>query len=310
MKSLMEVRPVSVLVTGNVGFLGQHITRNLSAVGVAWCGLDRRPNGGGRQILGDVRDICSMQIDPDTIAEIIHLASPTGVRTTSWHDDSIYEEITATAIALSSFARQAGARVLFMSSSEIYGEASTVIRSRTEPNPLSGYARGKLEAEKILSTSLPTTVVIRPFNVYGPGQRPEFIVPTIIDCVLAGRPVPLVREGRAIRQFIYVADFVEAVRRVREGWAKFSRHTLNVSGPEAIGIQDLAAAVGHLLRRQVSFVSVTPEEIGRNPATEITCRTAEVTSINGWQPRTTFADGLSLTIAAHCDSSLTQVSTS
>lgn len=291
---------MGILVTGHLGFLGQHICRSLSDVGVPWYGLDRRQNDSNGQICGDVRDICDITIDSNMITEIIHLAGPVGVRTTSWRDEVICDEITAGAAALAAFAQRVDARVIFTSSSEIYGEASTAIRSATEPNPRSGYARGKLAAEKVFS-SHPNTVVVRPFNVYGPGQRSEFIVPTIIDYVLADQPVPLVNNGQAIRQFTYVGDFVEAITRLRNGWDNLIGRTLNVAGPEVIGIRELALTIGQLLERRVRFVSMTPSELGRNPATEIRFRTVESSSIDGWQPRTGLADGLALTIAARLE---------
>lgn len=287
-----------MLVTGHVGFLGQHITRSLSSDGVAWRGLDRQPRDCEHHVLADVRDICRIEIDPAEVSEIIHLASPVGVPTTSYRDDSVFTEIVSATTALASFASRANARVLFVSSSEVYGETPHVIDGRTEARPLSGYARGKLEGEKILFGSLPEVFVIRPSNVYGPGQRSEFVVPHIIDCILADKPVPIVNGGRTVRQFTYVTDFVEAVMRVRAGWTWLTERVLNVAGPEAVQIRDLATAVGDILCRPVFFANVKPEWLGRNPATEVSFRRVNGASIDGWRPRIAVKEGLALTVAA------------
>jgi nucleoside-diphosphate-sugar epimerase len=261
--------------------------------------LDRRTTDDAeRQIVADVRNINRINLDPYTITEVIHLASPVGVRSTSRDDAATYEEIVEASHAVASFARRASSMVLFLSSSEVYGEARTVIDKRAVTKPVSGYARGNLESEQIILNTVQNSVVIRPFNVYGPGQRSEFVVPTIIESLMAGKPFPLVNEGRAVRQLTYVADFVDAVQRVRHTWSQLVGQVLNIAGPEVIAIRDLAHIVGRLLNRPVAFLDVTPEQVGRNPRNEIDVRMVNPTSIDGWQPHIGIEHGLTLTLAA------------
>ncbi len=286
-----------ILVTGHAGFLGQHIGHRLSVAGLEWCGLDVRPTVGQRHVVADVRDINRLRFDSETITEVIHLASPVGVRTTSWNGAATQAEIVDAAYAVASFAKAHNAKVLFVSSSEIYGDAGNVIGKDTGRDPRSGYARGKVEAESVFLNTVAGAVVIRPFNVYGYGQRSEFVVPMIIESVMSGKPVPLVNEGRAIRQLTYVGDLVEAVQRIRVAWSKLAGQALNIAGPETIAIRDLAQVVGRLLDRPVTFSNVTPEQVGRNPRSEIKSRMVDPTAIDEWRPCVGIEHGLTLMLA-------------
>ena len=180
----------------------------------------------------------------------------------------------------------------------MYGEVGIPIGPETVPNPISGYARGKFGAEKIILKAVEASAVIRPFNVYGAGQRSEFVVPAIIESLIAGKPFPLVNEGRAVRQLTYVADFVEAVQRVRRAWPRFVGQAHNIAGPEVISIRDLAHVIGRLLDRPVTFLEVTPEQAGRNPRNEINGRMVTPTSIDGWAPQISIEEGLALSLAS------------
>lgn len=287
---------MTVLVTGHAGFIGSHLTRAMSAAGESWWGLDRRAApADGRAFVADVCELPRLAATLQPIDEIIHLASPVGVRSTAWSADETFSEIAKGATAVARVAQQLGARVLFVSSSEVYGEAEAEIDELTDARPLSGYGRGKLEAECVLADSVEVTVV-RPFNVYGPGQRHEFVVPTVIEKVMNGQPMPLVNGGRSVRQFTYVDDFVEAVMRHRARAA--GGPAVNVAGPEASSIRDAALLVASIVGRTVDFVDVSPEEIGRNPSVEIGRRTVAPSFIGSWRPTTTLADGLRLTARA------------
>ncbi len=123
-------------------------------------------------------------------------------------------------------ARQLNARsLLYMSTSEIYGDPDAAhIPTREDyrgnvscTGPRACYDESKRMAETLCATyySLYRTPVkvIRPFNVYGPGQRldDKRIVPDLMSAALERRPIELFSDGRATRAFCYVSDIVRAI---------------------------------------------------------------------------------------------------
>ena len=278
---------MNVLVTGHAGFLGQHIGRSLSAEGIEWIGLDRTASASAKnQIICDVRSLPAISGQLPDFELIIHLASPVGVTDTSGQH-------TAT-VAL-----RTHARLLYFSSSEVFGEADRVIDHSTPLAPLSGYGEGKQAAERMITSLLDDAVVVRPFNVYGPGQRGGFLVANIIRELQCNGTIRLVGGGRAIRQFTYVGDVVEAVRRIRNEWPSV-RRTVHIAGPEAAAIAHVVEIAARVAGRPINTGAATAEDLNRDPGTEIYMRAVVQDTIGGWVPSTTIAAGLGLTLAAAC----------
>jgi nucleoside-diphosphate-sugar epimerase len=293
---------VNVLVTGHAGFLGQHIGRSLSAEGIEWTGLDRIPSvSAKKQIICDVRSLPVIAGRLPDFELIIHLASPVGVTDTSAQHAGTYKAIVEGANAVTGIALRMRARLIYFSSSEVFGEAGRVIDHSTPLAPLSGYGRGKQAAERLVASLLDNAVVVRPFNVYGPGQRSGFLVANIIRQLQCNGTIQLVGGGRAIRQFTYVGDVVEAVRRIRHGWPP-ARQTVHIAGPEAATVAHVVETAACVAGRPISTVVAAAEDLDRDPDVEICMRTVVPDTIGGWAPSTTIAAGLGLTLAATCHS--------
>lgn len=291
---------MSVLVTGHAGFLGQHIGRSLSAEGVEWIGLDRVPSASAEnQIICDVRSLPAIAGQLPCLELIIHLASPVGVADTSAHHAATYKAIVEGASAVTTVALRTRAKLLYFSSSEVFGEAGRVIDHSTPLAPVSGYGRGKQAAERLIASRLDDAVVLRPFNVYGPGQRSGFLVANIIRQLQCNGTIQLVSGGQAVRQLTYVGDVVESVTRIRHGWLSAKR-TLHIAGPEAATIAHVVQIAARVAGRSISTVSANAEDLDRDPKAEIHARTVVQDTIRGWAPSTAIAAGLRLTFAAAC----------
>lgn len=279
-----------LILTGHVGFIGSHIARSLTENGVSWLGVDHADPGGV-----DVRDLdcwdCSKQVDV-----IVHLASPTGVSELA-ASTSTYDDIIDGARAVAELATRHAAKVIFFSSSEVYGEAGDRIDLSTPLAPLSAYGHGKADAEVLLGSAVPQLIVIRPFNVYGPGQRPGFAIPNIIDALLSGRTIQLVDGGTPVRQFTYVTDVVEAVTRILK-WKPRDAAVVNLAGPRADSIANVVATAANLLGCSPRVESVKPEALGRDPLVEIRSRYVVPDPIDGWVPATKIDSGLAQLFAA------------
>jgi UDP-glucuronate 4-epimerase len=193
----------------------------------------------------------------------IHLAALPGVRTphtaAALHEANV--ELTA---RLARAAVRRRARFVLVSSSSVYGNARLLpTPEHAPPAPLSPYARSKVAAEAAVLAAGGDPVIVRPFTVYGPGQRPEMAFARWIAALEAGEPLPWHAAPGAARDFTYVGDAVEGlVAALRHGRAG---EAYNVSGWRSV---ELGAALGLL-------------DPGRPRTRELGCSTAEVLITSG-----------------------------
>jgi nucleoside-diphosphate-sugar epimerase len=137
-------------------------------------------------------------------------------------------------------------------------------------------------------------VCLRPFNVFGPFQSPDRIIPELIISALHGRDLKMT-EGRQTREFIYVDDVVEVFVRalLQPG---IEGEVINVSRGEEVSIRELAMTVLELMGNPVQGLFGALE----NRPTEIWRMFGDNTKsreLLGWAPTTSLADGLAATIA-------------
>ncbi|MBI2170154.1 MAG: NAD-dependent epimerase/dehydratase family protein [Actinobacteria bacterium] len=166
-----------VVVTGSAGFLGRHVVAALSARGHDVTGLDLRAPDPREQ--ADIRHPLSPSHFDDADV-VVHLAALGGVRP-SLADPNRYHDtnVVGTARVLAA-ARAAGARrVILASSSSVYGQCPGPASETRAPRPLSPYAHTKLAAEALgaaYSCRSFEVVVVRPFTLFGPGQRADMLI--------------------------------------------------------------------------------------------------------------------------------------
>jgi len=139
-------------------------------------------------------------------------------------------------------------RILFASSSEVYGEPFELpLRETTTPiNSRLPYAIVKTLAEAYLRASQAAhglkTTVFRLFNTYGPRQSEDFVVPRFLSLALAGRPIPIYGDGSQTRTYCYVDDSVDAMLEVMARDA-FVNQTVNIGSDCETSVRELAELV-------------------------------------------------------------------
>jgi UDP-glucuronate 4-epimerase len=299
----------SALVTGCAGFIGSHLTESLLADGHAVTGIDcfndnyRRADK--RLNLARALDhdafhlVCDDVVDADMRAllegcdVVYHLAGEPGVRS-SWgrrFDRYTRHNVAATQRLLEAARAVPGTRIVYASSSSVYGDALALPTPEdAPPRPLSPYGVTKLAAEQMCELYRAEhgvkTVSLRYFSVYGPRQRPDMAFRRFCDAIVADRPIEVFGDGRQTRDFTYVADVVAATRAAGEGDAS---GVLNIGGGGGISVNRalelLAGIAGRPLdvrrgARESGDVHHTGADIAR-------ARTAL-----GWGPGTAVEDGL------------------
>jgi UDP-glucose 4-epimerase len=195
-------------------------------------------------------------------------------------------------------------RVVFASSSSVYGNRGTLPRSESDPvDPIAPYAVAKLAAERYCVSFSRVygdfeTVCLRYFNVFGPYQNPHSqyaaVVPRFIEAIALGEPVTIYGDGGQSRDFTYVANVVEATlaAAVAEG---VSGQVVNVATGTPATVNALADALGEVMGRPVEKTHV-PERAG-----DIRDSWADVTAARrllDWEPRIGLDEGLRLAVDA------------
>jgi UDP-glucuronate 4-epimerase len=223
------------LVTGCAGFIGSHLTESLLAdgwevVGVD-CFTDNYPRALKQANLLAARehdrftlvraDLVTTDAERllDGVDVIFHLAAEPGVRS-SWgrrFDRYLRNNVRATQRLLEASAGTPERRIVYASSSSVYGESERLPTPEdAAPRPLSPYGVTKLAAEQLCRLYHANhgldTVALRFFSVYGPRQRPDMAFRRFCGAAVAGEPIDVFGDGRQTRDFTFVGDVVAAAR--------------------------------------------------------------------------------------------------
>jgi UDP-glucuronate 4-epimerase len=304
-----------LLVTGAAGFIGSHLIEALAAQGDEVIGVDnfdpfypramkernlaemgRVPKFSFRE--QDMLDVAALRerLTSDTV--IVHLAAKAGVRP-SLADPVGYARanVTGTAAVLEA-ARQAGvSRIVFGSSSSVYGD-STPVPFREDAvavAPISPYAATKRAAELLLSSVAPSfgfrVATLRFFTVYGPRQRPDLAIHAFTRKMVEGSTLTLFGDGTQARDYTYCDDIVAGVV-AAVAWtarAPIGVETFNLGGNRAIATEAMVAEISTALGIQpkVEWAPMQPGDVQRTAA-DLTKSSA----VLGYTPKTPFPEGI------------------
>jgi len=288
------------VVTGAAGFIGSHLGEALLAAGHEVVGVDaftdyydpalKEENARGL----DVRrlDLAVDELDLDGVDGVFHLAGQPGVRSFGDVFDLYLRRNVLATQRVFEAAAAAGVRVVFASSSSVYGEAERYPTPEdTPPRPLSPYGITKLACEHLAraygrSFGL-DAVVLRYFNAYGPRQRPDMAFTRVVLALAEGRPFTLFGDGEQSRSFTYVADVVSATVAAMERAS--AGDVLNVGGGEEATRNDAIARLEAIAGRtlQLQRDEAVPGDQRRTKAD-----TTRIREALGWEPRTSLDEGL------------------
>jgi nucleoside-diphosphate-sugar epimerase len=298
------------VVTGSAGFIGSTLAERLVADGWSVLGVDSfsgyyDPADKERNLAGLAAEPRFEQVRCDVAGDdldallrdrptVFHLAAQPGVRSSfgTGFGQYLRDNVLATQ-RLFEAARRAGCpRVVFASSSSVYGEGSDAVfrEDTTRTAPRSPYGVTKLACERLAEVyrNLGLEVVgLRYFTVYGPRQRPDMAIRRLCEAALAQTPFRLLGDGRQSRDFTYVDDAVDAT--VRAVHAAEPDPLLNIGGGEEATMTDLIEAVGILAGRSVPVVrsDAQPGDVQRTRAD-----TSRARSSIGWRPLVGLTEGL------------------
>lgn len=311
---MVELAGKRCLVTGGAGFIGSHLVDKLLAAGCQVRVIDNLVNGKLVNIhhhlsspdfhfeqgsILDPLDVSRVMVGIDLV---FHLAC-LGVRHSLRHPFANHRvNSEGTLLLLDAAYRQGVERFVHCSSSEVYGTAQFVPMPENHPTePCTVYGASKLAGEAyarsyFITYGLPT-VVIRPFNTYGPRSHHEGdageMIPKSIVRALNGQDILVFGDGCQSRDFTYVEDTATGLIAAATGDDMVGK-TLNIGSNFEINIKDLALKIHRLAgneKSKVQFVADRPGDVGR-----LYADTSQFFSLSSWRPQTDFSAGLQKTI--------------
>ena len=288
------------LVTGAAGFIGSHLAEALIERGDEVVAVDCFTDyydPGLKEENAAAFDVSRLDLADESLAldgfdGVFHLAGQPGVRSFGEvFEDYVRRNLLASRRVFES-AAAAGARVVFASSSSIYGEAERYpTREDVEPRPISPYGITKLGCEQLAHAYAKgfglDAVVLRYFTFYGPRQRPDMALARIVDALAHGSSFELYGDGLQSRSFTYVADGVEATIEAMERAAAGAVY--NVGGGSEATMRDVIATLEDVAGRTLELIE-RPAAAG-----DVRRTSADTTRIErdlGWRATTQLEDGL------------------
>lgn len=313
---------MKALVTGGGGFLGSHLCRRLLADGWTVTCVDNFASGMRRNVAGLLehpqfrlieRDVSAAPLEAELKADrYFHLASPASPNP---HTPRSYmaqplETAMVNSIGMRhvlDLARSQGGRVLFSSTSEVYGDPLQHPQREdywgnvSSIGPRSCYDEAKRFGEALCMIYVRTYGVdvrlIRIFNTYGPNMDPEDgrMLPNFITQALSDKPLTIYGDGQYTRSLCYVQDLVAGMLKVMESERPDAAgRVYNVGNPEEHTILDYARLVLELIpesRSTITYRPPVPDDPSRRRPD-----IARARSELSWEPQVPLREGLSKTI--------------
>ncbi len=300
------------LITGGAGFIGSNLVEELLRRGHEVRVLDNFSTGNRANLEpfkdrieifeGDLRSYHIVRQAVEGVDFILHQgALPSVPRSIQDPITSNEVNVTGTLNILDAAVAAGVKRVVFASSSSIYGDSPTLPkREDMIPNPLSPYAVSKLAGEKYCQVFARIyglhTVALRYFNVFGPRQNPDSqysaVIPKFIKAILTDQQPVIYGDGEQSRDFTYIANVVEANILATEVDSP-AGEVYNCAVHQRITLNELVTTINRIVGKSIPPVYADPR-----PG-DVKHSFADISKIQqqmGYQPKIKFEEGLRLTI--------------
>ena len=255
-----------VLITGGAGFIGSHLMDGLLLEKAKVRVLDNMSTGRQENIAhcldniqfisGDIRDLETCQRACQGVKYVFHQAALGSVpRSIKDPSETISVNVAGTTNVFSAARDQGVHRIVYASSSSVYGDSQILPRREgEEARPLSPYALSKIMNEQLASIFSITYnmqfVGLRYFNVYGPRQDPygpyAAVIPQFLKAALEDTPPQIYGDGEQTRDFAFVKDVVKVNLLSAVAPKSVSGKVYNIGSGKTISINELAKKIGKL----------------------------------------------------------------
>jgi UDP-glucose 4-epimerase len=307
-----------LLITGGLGFIGYHLCKrlleveqdgeivvvdNLSSTKLDYSDLVDRVT----IIIGD---LCALADDLGAFDEVYHLASPVGSLGILERSGHIARNILDLAERAACIAARSSARLMYVSSSEVYGRGGQHQESVEQVVPCKRgarmeYALGKVTAEHVLLNLAADGAfelrIVRPFNAMGEWQSSNlgFVIPRFFEAALSGRELLVFGTGEQVRSFCHVSDLVDGIIQVQTKGRP--NEVYNVGHPgNVICIEALAQTIARMCSSRSRLRHVDPVGLYGKRYIEAFDKVPDITKAvreTGWRPNLELECGLERILA-------------
>lgn len=304
-----------LLVAGGAGFIGSNYVHSRVAAhpGDEVRVLDKLTYAGRREnleglpaesvelVVGDIADRDAVRGAIEDCDAVVNFAAESHVdRSIDSPAEFISTQVYGTYVLLEA-ARDAGVRLLQVSTDEVYGDFEEGTATEDSPlEPSSPYSATKAGGDLLVPAFVRTygsdALIIRASNNYGPYQYPEKLIPLCILNALAGDPLPVYGDGMQVRNWLYVEDHCSAVDLVLERGE--AGQVYNVGGPDELPNIEVVRRILELTGRDESLIEYVTDRPGHDRRYSLS---ADKLIELGWRAAVDFDEGIERTVSWYRD---------
>ena len=308
--TLLKLQDKRVLVTGGAGFIGSETVNQLLTQGSLVTVFDNFSSGKMHYlpkkhknlniIKGDITNEDAVTKATKNQEAIIHLAALPFIPDSFYYPVDFFKVNTIGSMHVfwSAVKSKTVEAVVTISTSEVYGSAQYTPMDENHPtSPYSTYAVSKLAADRAAFTlhkenGFPS-IVIRPFNTFGPRFTEPYIIPEILSQLLHGNRELNLGNVNSTRDFTFVSDTVNAILRATQE-KKAIGEIINIGSANEIRIGDLVTKLSNIMKVKTRIKRdesrLRPYDVNR-----LVCNNTKAQKLLNWKPKISIDKGLKMT---------------
>ena len=304
----MNLNGASVLVTGATGFVGpylvQALTKKDTHVKILSIGMDEIPSSLCAEnldiVTGDITKPETLDGITEGVDFVFHLAAISNVDYAVKNPVKTYDvNVRGTLNLLEEVRKNSVQKFVYVSSSHVYGVPQYIpVDEKHRIAPREPYAASKAAAENIINGYSGAyginAAIVRPFNIYGPGQHETFLIPSIIKQALSGNAVMEVGNLEPTRDFTYITDVMAGFLIIAESGSG----VYNIGSGIEVKVGDIVRKIVDIINSDIEIRSVVDRQ--RSGGVEIPRMCADVSRLREieWEPKVGLDEGLKTMIHA------------
>jgi nucleoside-diphosphate-sugar epimerase len=281
----------TVLVSGSKGFIGKHLCRRLTEIGMNVVNSSKSDENNL-----DVTNMNQLQ-SIEKVEAIIHLAAKTSIKNSLDNPYETYRINLFGTLNLLEFARLRNISKFMYISSYVYGQPKYLPIDEKHPvNPHSPYNKSKLLAEQLCKNYSYDfgidVVILRPFYLYGPESKSSYFIPSVIQQIMKNGKVLLSGENTK-RDFLFIDDFINLLAIILNEFPS-GYDLYNVGSGTSSTIKEITEIIAKLLKKKITISY--DNDIRSNDVIDMTANISKVSNAFNWKPMIELNEGLKLTI--------------
>lgn len=294
-----------ILITGSNGFIGYHLATALLKRGHQVVGIGRSKKSKVKNItkyyIGNVLDKKIVTRAMSNVEIVVHLAALTSHKEIiDKKFETLEVNFLGTKNVLDAFSKSQTTKKFFYSSTgKVYGKILKLPISEDHPtNPLNILGKSKLITERLIdfyNTSQKEFILFRIFNIYGPSQKKNFLVPTILSQLVKRKNEITLGDIKSKRDYVYIDDLIRAFVLAIEKKGLLGVSVYNVCTQVGTSAGDIVKEIGEIKGKKMR-IKINPDLYRSDEVSEEYGSYQKIKKDFGWEPKTSLRAGLEKTL--------------